>query len=169
MIESKYLKNDVKNIQRLFAVPTLHKFEKESLGRLLKLSKIRRYDSDECIIREGDQDPWLYFLLSGRVRVEKGGVEIFKINKIGDLFGEMRIVDSSSRSASVYAETLTTCLAINTSGKKGFGISGSGDRDVEFLLLLYRIFAEFVSIRLRITNEELVKAKNQVEELKQNK
>ena len=169
MIESKYLKNDVKNIQRLFSIPTLQKFEKEALGRLLKLSKIRRYDSNECIIREGDQDPWLYFILSGRVRVEKEGVEIIKINKMGDLFGEMRIVDSSSRSASVYAESPTTCLAINTSGKKGFDISGSGDRDVEFLLLLYRIFAEFVSVRLRITNEELVKAKNQVEELKQNK
>ena len=169
MIESKYLKNDVKNIQRLFSIPTLQKFEKEALGRLLKLSKIRRYDSNECIIREGDQDPWLYFILSGRVRVEKEGVEIIKINKMGDLFGEMRIVDSSSRSASVYAESPTTCLAINTSGKKGFGVSGSGDRDVEFLLLLYRIFAEFVSTRLRITNEELVKAKKEVEELKQNK
>lgn len=169
MIESKYLKNDVKNIQRLLAIPTLQKFETESLGRLLKLSKIRRYDSNECIIREGDQDPWLYFLLSGRVRVTKEGVELFKINTIGDLFGEMRIVDSSSRSASVYAEAPTACLAINTSGKKGFGIADSGDRDVEFLLLLYRIFAEFVSTRLRITNEELVIAKRKIEELKQNK
>jgi len=147
----------------------LQKFETEGLGMLLKLSKIRRYDSNECIIREGDQDPWLYFLLSGRVRVEKKGVEIFKINKMGDLFGEMRIVDSSSRSASVYAEVPTSCLAINASGKKGFGVSGSGDRDVEFLLILYRIFAEFVSLRLRITNEELVKAKMEVEALKQNK
>ena len=167
MIESKYLKNDVKNIQRLLAIPTLQKFETESLGRLLKLSKIRRYDSGECIIKEGDIDPWLYFLLSGRVRVEKGGVEIFKINQVGDLFGEMRILDSSSRSASVYAEGPTACLAINTSGKKGFATDDSGDRDVEFLLLLYRIFAEFVSTRLRLTNEELVKAKTEVEELKQ--
>ena len=167
MIESKYLKSDVKNIQRLLAIPTLRKFETESLGRLLKLSKIRRYDSNECIIQEGDIDPWLYFLLSGRVRVEKGGVEIFKINQIGDLFGEMRIVDSSTRSASVFAESPTTCLAINTSGKKGFAIDDSGDRDVEFLLLLYRIFAEFVSTRLRLTNEELVRAKKEAEELRQ--
>jgi hypothetical protein len=76
-------------------------------------------------------------------------------------------VDNSSRSASVYAEAPTTCLAINTSGKKGFGVSGSGDRDVEFLLLLYRIFSEFVSTRLRITNEELVQAKKEIERLKQ--
>lgn len=169
MIETKYLKNDVKNIQRLLVIPTLQKFETDSLGRLLKLSKIRRYDKNECIIREGDQDPWLYFLLSGRVRVEKGGVGIFKTSQVGDLFGEMRIVDNSSRSASVYAETPATCLAINTSGKKGFGVSDSGDRDVEFMLLLYRIFSEFVSTRLRIANEELVKAKKEIEELKQNK
>ena len=169
MIESKYLKNDIKNIQRLLVIPTLQKIETESLGRLLKLSKIRRYDKDECIIREGDQDPWLYFLLSGKARVEKGGVELFQINKIGDLFGEMRIVDNSSRSASVYAETPTACLAVNTSGKKGFAISDSGDRDVEFLLILYRIFSEFVSTRLRITNEELIKAKKEIEELKQHK
>lgn len=169
MIESKYLKNDIKNIQRLLVIPTLQKFEQESLGRLLKLSKIRQYDKGECIIREGDQDPWLYFLLSGKVRVEKEGVEIFQINKIGDLFGEMRVVDNSSRSASIYAETPATCLAINTSGKKGFGVSDSGDRDVEFLLVLYRIFSEFVSIRLRITNEELIQTKKEIEELKQHK
>jgi len=37
---------------------------------------------------------------------------------------------------------------------------GVGDRDeqLDFLLLLYRIFAEFLSIRLRLTNEELIKA-----------
>lgn len=169
MIESKYLKNDIKNIQRLLVIPTLQKFEQESLGRLLKLSKIRQYDKGECIIREGDQDPWLYFLLSGKARVEKEGVEIFKINKIGDLFGEMRVVDNSTRSASVYAETPATCLAINTSGKKGFGVSDSGDRDVEFLLVLYRIFSEYVSIRLRITNEELIQAKKEIEELKRHK
>ena len=169
MIESKYLKNDIKNIQRLLVIPTLQKFETESLGRVLKLSKIRQYDKGECIIREGDQDPWLYFLLSGRARVEKDGVEIFKITKIGDLFGEMRVVDNTSRSASVYAEAPTTCLAINTSGKKGFGVSDSGDKDVEFLLVLYRIFSEFVSNRLRITNEELIQAKKEIEELKQPK
>ena len=169
MIESKYLKNDVKNIQRLLVIPTLQKFETESIGRLLKLSKIRRYEKGECIIKEGDEDPWLYFLLSGRARVEKEGEEIFKIGKVGDLFGEMRIVDNASRSASVYAEIPTTCLAINTSGKKGFGVSDSGGRDVDFLLLLYRIFSEFVSARLRITNEELVQAKKEIKELKQHK
>ncbi len=166
MIETKYLKNDVKNIQRLLAIPTFQKLEADNLGKLLRLSKIRQYQNGEWIIKEGDLDPWLYFLLSGRVRVEKDGVEISKISEPGHLFGEMRILDSSSRSASVFAETRTLCLAVNTAGKRKFESAKDEERDLEFLLLLYRIFAEFVSTRLRLTNEELVKAKREILTLK---
>ncbi len=169
MIETKYLKNDLKNIQRLLILPTFKKLEADNLGKLLRLSKIRQYQHGEWIIREGDLDPWLYFLLSGRVRVEKEGVEIAKITEPGHLFGEMRILDSASRSASVFAETTTVCLAVNTTGKRKFVAADNEDRDLEFLLLLYRIFAEFVSTRLRLTNEELVKAKREILTLKDDK
>jgi hypothetical protein len=43
---------------------------------------------------------------------------------------------------------------------------GTRDEKLDFLLLLYRIFAEYMSIRLRLTNDELIKAKKQVEQLK---
>jgi len=59
MIESKYLKDDIKNIQRLLAIPTLKKFETKNLARLLRLSKIRQYKDGERIINEGDKDSWL--------------------------------------------------------------------------------------------------------------
>ena len=131
MIETKYLKNDVKNIQRLLAIPTFQKLEADNLGKLLRLSKIRQYQNGEWIIKEGDLDPWLYFLLSGRVRVEKDGVEISKISEPGHLFGEMRILDSSSRSASVFAETRTLCLAVNTAGKRKFESGKDEERDGE--------------------------------------
>jgi hypothetical protein len=39
------------------------------------------------------------------------------------------------------------------------------DEKLDFLLLLYRIFAEFMSIRLRATNEELIAAKKKVKRL----
>ncbi len=168
MIETKYLKNDVKNIQRLLAIPTLKHFEEENLGKILKLSKIREYERGECIIKEGDVDPWLYILLSGRVRVEKDGIQLSKISKSGDLFGEMRILDSSARSASIFAEGRTVCMAVNTGGKRKLVSDNREDRDLEFLLMLYRIFAEFVSTRLRLCNEELIKAKMEVEKLKEN-
>ncbi len=75
----------------------------------------------------------------------------------------MRIIDSLSRSASVYAVGKTICLAVDTSAKNRQG--GTRDEKLDFLLLLYRIFAEYMSIRLRATNEELIAAKKKVKRL----
>ena len=118
MIESRYLKDNIENIQKLMTIPALQKFETRSLSNLLKLSKIRQYEKGEVIIHEGDSDPWLYFLLNGKVLVEKNGLEIGTIDKIGEIFGEMRIVDNLSRSATVKATGKTVCLAVDTTAKK---------------------------------------------------
>ena len=166
MIESKYLKENIENIQKLLAIPALKNFETNSLGKLLRLSKIRQYEDGECIIREGDTDPWLYFLLSGRVQVRKGDVSISTIDKKGEIFGEMRIIDDEIRSASVYAEGPTVCLAVDTSARARLACSDGKDERLDFLLLLYRIFAEYITARLRLTNEELVKAKKEAAEAK---
>ena len=167
MIESKYLKENIENIQKLMTIPALKTFEKKSLGRLLRLSKIRQYEDGEVIIREGDLDPWLYFLLSGKIRISKENHDIGVIDRKGEIFGEMRIIDSLSRSASVYAIGRTICLAVDTSAKDRMsGSDANRDETLDFLLLLYRIFAEYMSIRLRLTNDELIKAKKKIEALK---
>jgi CRP/FNR family cyclic AMP-dependent transcriptional regulator len=55
---------------------------------------------------------------------------------------------------------------VDTSAKERMSSEGTRDEKLDFLLLLYRIFAEYMSIRLRLTNDELIKAKKQVEQLK---
>ena len=166
MIESKFLQDNVQNIQKLMTLSPLKNFETGSLKQLLRLSKIREYGDGELIIGEGERDPWIYFLLAGRVRVEKNGVAIRQIHKVGEILGEMRILDGLSRSASVYAEGKTVSLAVDTSATDRLA---SDDERANFLLLLYRIFSEFISLRLRLTNEELVKTKKELEDLKQHR
>lgn len=166
MIESKYLKDNVQNIQKLLAIPGLKDFETRSLAKLLRLSKIREYEDGELIIREGDKDPWLYFLLSGSLRIRKNGIEIGRIDQEGEIFGEMRIIDSLTRSASVYADGDTICLCVDTSGRGRLATVQERDEKLDFLLLLYRIFAEYISIRLRATNEELIRAKQTIADLR---
>ena len=163
MIESQYLKDNMKNIQKLMEIPALRNFETKNLGKLLRLSKIRRYEKGEQIIEEGGMDKWLYFLLSGKIRIEKEGMEIGTIDKMGEMFGEMRLIDSLSRSASVYAADKSICLAVDTaaSGNRDFK-----DERLDFLFFMYRIFAEFASYRLRLTNEELIKARKEIESLR---
>ncbi len=161
MIESKYLKDNMQNIQRLLDIPALKHFEIKNLAKLLRLSKIREYNDGEVIIQEGDRDPWLYFLLKGKVVIKKEDFDIVRIDKKGEIFGEMRVIDSLSRSASVYADGKTVCLAVDTSAQEKLS---SDEKKLDFLLLLYRIFAEYMSIRLRLTNDELVAAKQEARE-----
>jgi CRP-like cAMP-binding protein len=165
MIESKYLKDNIENIQKLMAIPALRNFETKSLGKLLKLSKIREYEDGETIIREGAQDTWLYFLLSGKIRISKENLEIGVIDKKGEIFGEMRIVDTLHRSATVAAAGKTVCLAVDSAAKHRFSAQTPEEEKLDFLLLLYRIFAEYMCIRLRATNDELIAAKKKIKHL----
>jgi len=163
MKESKYLQDNIQNIQKLFVIPSLKNFETKSLSRLIKLSKVRQYEDGEVVIKEGDTDPWLYFLLSGEVRIVKDNHDITKLSRQGEMFGEMRFLDNMRRSTSVIAVGPTVCLAINTTGTSRLSSAGEAGN---FLLMLYQVTSEYVSMRLRLTNDDLVKAKNQVELLK---
>ena len=165
MLESRYLKDNIENLQKLLGISALKNFETKSLQKLLRLSRIREYEDGEVIIREGDLDPWLYFLLSGKIRVSKENLEINTIDKKGEIFGEMRVIDLMKRSASVVAVGKTVCLAVDTSAKNRISAQDPTDEKLDFLLLLYRIFAEYMSIRLRVTNEELITAKKKIKRL----
>ncbi len=165
MLESRYLKDNIENIEKLLGIPALRNFETKSLQKLLRLSRIREYEDGEVIIQEGGLDPWLYILLSGKIRITKEDLEINTIDKKGEIFGEMRVIDFMKRSASVVAVGKTTCLAVDTSAKNRISAQDPTDEKLDFLLLLYRIFAEFMSIRLRATNEELITAKKKIKRL----
>lgn len=153
MIESQYLKDDVESIRKLMTLPPLRAFETKNLRQLLRLSKIRQYEHEETIIRQGDTDSWIYFLLSGKVRVKKDDIEIGIIDAIGEIFGEMRMLDGLTRSASVHAEGKTVCLAINTSAAT---TKLTSDERADILLLLYRIFSEYIAIRLCLADKEFL-------------
>ena len=163
MRESKYLKDDAQNIQKLISLPIFKDFETGILGGLLRLSKIREYRDGEIIIKEGDLDQWLYFLLSGQVKIVKDGRLLQTLKRRGDVFGEMGMLGGLDRSASVYAIGATVCLTTDASRIE----SVSGNDRLAFGFILYRVFAEIVTERLRSTSEDLVKAKKEIVTLQQ--
>jgi len=156
MLESKYLRENPENIQKLMMLPPFKKYEAASLGPLVRLCKIREYEPEERIIEEGAGDRWVYFLLSGKVNVSKRGIPIASIDRIGSLFGELSILDGKKRSASVSAADRTTCLAVDTAATER--LSSEEERE-GLLMLLYRILSEFITVRLRKTTEELAQIK----------
>ena len=107
----------------------------------------------------------MYILLSGKIRISKENHEICMIEKKGEIFGEMRIIDSKARSASAAAVGKTVCLAVNTTAKNRLSTYPTEEDKLDFLLLLYRVFAEYMSIRLRAANDELIAAKKKIKHL----
>ena len=166
VMDEKAHKKEIQSIQRLMAFLALTGEETTNLEKLLKLSRIHRFKSGAVIIREGDEDPWIYFLLNGCVKISRKGVELNTIDRRGEIFGEMQMVDGENRSATVTAVTNTTCLAVDTTQSRQFPAKDEKDQRINLLLFLYRIIAEYMSGRLRIRTEELAESRLEADRLK---
>ena len=102
-VDEDYLKENSDIIQKLRQIPVLESFEEKDLQELLRLAKVWKFEPGELILEEGTHNTWLFYLVSGKVRVLKSGKELVVMQRIGDIFGEMGVIDGSVRSASVYA------------------------------------------------------------------
>ncbi len=158
MKETTFLDKSESMLENLRNIDVLEPFEDQELYRLLEMSKIRKYKAGEMILEEGRSDTWLYFLILGRIRISKKGKEVVVLTKKGEIFGEMGAMDASRRSASAHAVTDTVCLATDM-----FYIEKlSGTDKVAFGYVLYRLLAEILSRRLRMTTEALIQAKGKL-------
>ncbi|MDH5298765.1 MAG: cyclic nucleotide-binding domain-containing protein [Desulfobulbaceae bacterium] len=165
MQESCYLEGTDALIEKFRNLPFLATLDRRYIKEILQLSKLRRYTPGESITTEGCFDCWIYMLISGSVRVLIQNNEIAVIDRIGDTFGELAVIDGASRSATIEAITDTVCLATDVS----FIDRLSPADHSAFSAVYYRLFAEIVAQRLRDTSEELARTKKELERLKKRK
>lgn len=66
----------------------------------------------ETIVREGELGLEMYFVLRGRARVLRGGLEVEELGP-GDNFGELAILTNRPRSASVIADTAASLARLS--------------------------------------------------------
>ena len=157
MSAAESIKENRDIIQKLREIAIFKSLNREELRGILNMSKVVSYEEEEYIIREGQFDNWIYFLLSGKVGIQKQGENIAQLQRLGDLFGEMGVIDGSPRSASIIALAKTTCLGIDASYVDRL----EGGSKIIFTSILYRIFAEILANRLRKADQELVKLRDE--------
>lgn len=163
MKESKYLKANEENLRKFLSIPVLKDFETKDLEALLKVSRIRQYEPKEMIIQEGDSDKRIFFLISGEVRIFKKNQEIAILKRMGDMFGEMGLIQGMDRTASIYAAVKnTTCLMIETDYINRL----SGSDKITFCYVLYRGIAGILADRLKESDENFAQAKSEIKKLK---
>ena len=77
------------------------------------------YGEGEVILREGDTSKEMYIIHEGEVRVTKmiaGKETVLGTMGRGDFFGEMSLLESEARTATIVAIIPTKCLVIQAGG-----------------------------------------------------
>ena len=152
MQETNYLKENKKALDLLKRIKKFQAFSDDDLESFLEIGKLKSYEAGETIIKKGTRDHWVYFLISGQVKIVKGEKIFAILEHSGDLFGEMGVIDGEPRSASVWALDKTMLLGLDcTDFDKNRKESAS-----VFLYTIFRLFAESLAERLRITNDEVI-------------
>lgn len=105
------LMNDTENLRQLKNVDFLEFFSEKTLTKLARTSRIISIDQDEVLFREGDESDAMYIILSGGMLVYKNN-KIIARRKVSEYIGEMGLIESGPRSASVWAEKKSKLLEI---------------------------------------------------------
>ncbi len=101
----------------LTSVELLTEMADEELDELTDLAQIKKLAKDTTIFHAGDPADAVYVVASGRVKVvvtsSDGKEFILTVLGAGQVFGEMALLESTTRSASVITLSAVELLAIN--------------------------------------------------------
>ncbi len=102
-----------------------------------------------ALIHEGKEIGALFIVLSGTLSVTTGGKQVAQLS-VGEVVGEMSLIDARPPSATVTAAEESVVLSIPRDA-----IDARLSEDVGFAARLYRALAVFLSSRLRTTVSHL--------------
>jgi two-component system, sporulation sensor kinase E len=143
------------SVEVLRSTPLFSGLRDEDYCELARLGVRETFKDDTIIITEGEPGETLYIIEKGAVRVEKGTIEkqqeILASLDEGACFGEMSLIDSEPRSASVRTTEDVTVIAFSR-GELDRLFATHPDAQRILLANLVRILA----LRLRRVNESLI-------------
>lgn len=164
MKEFAYIHDESQNPSPLRAVPALASFNDDQLDDVLNSSSLLQCEPGDCIIKEGSIDSRIYVLLSGELEVRVGGKKVASITRIGEVFGELALVNQDKRLASVIASGKAVCLAVD---QKFLQDIHPREEDPEFHAALYEFVARLVVRKLEATSRRLAEVEKELRQLRE--
>ncbi|WFD31933.1 hypothetical protein MSPP1_002975 [Malassezia sp. CBS 17886] len=108
----------------LSQVPLFQKLEEGDRVRIADVLEIEEYNAGEVVVREGEPGTHFYIIIHGVAEVHKAGDAAHPVGKLqrGDYFGELALMSSSPRAATVLAapHPADTTLKVAAIGEKAF-------------------------------------------------
>jgi len=164
MKEFAYIHDERQNPSPLRAVPALASFSDDQLDDVLNSSSLLQCEPGDCIIKEGSIDSRIYVLLSGELEVRVGGKKVAAITRIGEVFGELALVNQDKRLASVIASTKAVCLAVD---QKFLQDIHPREEDPDFHASLYEFVARLMMRKLEATSRRLAEVEKELRLLRE--
>lgn len=119
----------------------------EEIASIVSVAQEHVYEPGQIIVTQGAPGQACYLILSGRVGIERDGHVLGAFDS-GDFFGEMSLLDSAPRSATIRAVDETRCLMLSSWDFKGL-IEKSPSIAIKLL--------EVLSRRVRVADERLTR------------
>jgi CRP-like cAMP-binding protein len=145
---------------QILDVPFFANLSARTLGELIRFCTVIECEAGECLIREGEQDSSLIFLLSGELLVEKAGQLVAGAWKKGELLGEISHLRKTPRSATLIAQCSLQCLKVRPEFLDHLPPS---ERDA-YHAALYRHLAHVLADRLELTSRRLAHLESKLAE-----
>ena len=95
----------------LAGCPLFKGIDQAGLARLANLATAVDFPAGHVIARQGEIGTGFFVIVDGMVRVVRDGAVVARLGA-GEFFGELSVLDRMPRSATVTAETPTSCLAL---------------------------------------------------------
>lgn len=92
-------------------VPMFAELSPRAVGLIADRVAEIEFPAGRYIVRQGQVGTGAYLIVSGRVRVERGGETLSRLGP-GEIFGELSVLDQMPRIAHVIAEEPTVCLGL---------------------------------------------------------
>jgi len=147
-------------LDTLRAIPMFKYLSYKGLVKVMNITEPHKFAAGAAIFDEGSRGEELYLLLVGHVAIEKAGKTLAELGP-GSHFGEMAMVDKSPRSATARALDDVRVLVIQR--HQFYDVMR---RDPSMAVKLMWSFIQALNTRLRVTNDELTRARDTIDSLR---
>ncbi len=106
----------LERVLKLRAVPLFAELSPDDLKQIAEIAREEWYHDGEIIYREGEEGNEMLIIVAGETSIIKGAAgaeKLLAIRKEGDIIGEMAVIDSAHRYATVRAKGEVRALVIS--------------------------------------------------------
>ena len=148
---AKPLNENLEELTNLFkAFPILQGFPEHLVTELALAAEMISLPPNSQILRQGQMNEHLYFLIDGQVGVYVDGGRVSRLQRKGDLLGEMSVISRKAVGATLLSESAVTLVRVDSN----VFLNMQGQERDFFLSILYRIYATVLAEKLTTTNQK---------------